>query len=186
MVILLCAALLLQERIPEPTAEAQKAALKEIKDLFKDEYAKKAPTDQVDLARKLIKTSADSTVDMNTKYVCLTEARDLAVSASETAVAMEAVTLLGKSFMIAVPAAKMGVLAKLAKDTKDAEKIRGLSRGYYELAKDGIVAEDYETSTSAAAKAETLARAIKDASLSERVAELKRDLASLKNEQQKA
>jgi hypothetical protein len=186
---LIAAVLFLQDstaqRIPEPDADAQKQAAKAIKDLFKEEYSRKAPPDQVELARKLIKTSSDSSVDMNTKYVCLAEARDLAVAASETAVAMEAVTLLGKSFMIAVPAAKMNVLGKMAAASKEVEKLRALGHGYFELAREGITTEDYETAGSAAAKSETLARAIKDSFLAEQVAELKKDLGVLKSEQQK-
>lgn len=190
MLLTLCLALFLQEttpqqRIPEPDLDTQKATLKQIKDLFKEEYAKKTASDQVDLARKLIKTSGDSSVDMNTKYVCLAEARDLAVAASDAPVAMEAITLLGKSFMISVPAAKMAVLGKMSAAAKEVERLRALSRGYYELAREGIATEDYDTSASAAAKAETLARAIKDASVAEQAAELKKDLAVLKSEQQK-
>src|SRR5579862_1458771 len=183
------AAVLLQDtgtqRIPEPDADAQKQAAKAIKELFKEEYARKSPADQVDLARKLIKTGSDSSVDMNTKYTCLAEARDLAVAALETSVAMEAVTLLGKSFMIAVPAAKMAVLGKMAAATKDVEKLRGLGRGYYDLARESITTEDYDAAGSAAAKSDTLARAIKDTFLAEQVAELKKDLGVLKAEQQK-
>ncbi|HLY73083.1 MAG TPA: hypothetical protein VKU80_03105 [Planctomycetota bacterium] len=185
----LVAAVLLQEgtaqRIPEPDAEAQKQAAKAIKDLFKEEFARKSPPDQVELARKLIKTSADSSVDMSTKYVCLTEARDLAIAASEASVAMEAVSLLGKSFLIAVPAAKMNVLGKMAAATKEVERLRALGRGYYELARETITTEDYDTAGAAATKSETLARAIKDTFLGEQVAELKRDLGILKSEQQK-
>ena len=172
-------------RIPEPDAEAQKTALKGLKDVFKDEYAKKSPADQLNLARKLIQTCVEAGVDSATRYVCLAEARDLAVAAGDTPVAMEAVTLLGKSFMIAVPAARMAVLGKLAAAAKDPEKVRALAKGYTDLAKDGIAGEDYETATSAAAKAETLARAVKDASIAERVADLKKDIGSLKAEFQK-
>jgi hypothetical protein len=60
--------------------------------------------------------------------------------------------------------------------------VRALAKGYYELAKDGIVAEDYETAASAATKADTLARAAKDAPLADRAAELKKDIATLKTE----
>src|SRR5258708_21999371 len=157
---ILCAVLLLEDvpaqRIPEPDSDAQKAALKQIKDLFKDEYARKTASDQVDLARKLIKTGTDSTVDMNTKYVCLTEARDLAVAASDATVSMEAVTLVGKSFMIAVPAAKMAVLGKLATGARDPEKVRTLARAYYDLARDSVTSEDYDTAAAPVGKADTL------------------------------
>lgn len=179
----LFAALLVQDaRTPEPDADAQKAAVKQLKETFKDEYAKKAAAEQVDLARKLIKTSAETGVDANTRYACLTEARDLAVSAGDSAVAMEAVALIGKSFTIAIPAAKMAALAKLEKTAKDPEKARALAKGYYDLVKEGVTCEEYETSSVAAGKAETLARAVKDANLAERVVELKKDLATLKAE----
>jgi len=173
------------QRIPEPDAEAQKQAVKALKDLFKDEYTRKTASDQVDLARKLIATSADPSMDMATKFACLTEARDLAVAASDPALAMEALTLLGKSYLLAVPAAKLAVLNKLSTGAKDAEKIRVLAKAYQDLAKDSVASEDYDAASAAAAKGEMLARAIKDASLVERAADLKKDLSALKSEYQK-
>jgi len=190
MIRLVCfVVLLLQEqsvpRIPEPDAEAQKQTLKTLKELFKEEYSKKTAADQTDLARKLVKTSADPSLDSNTRYVCLTEARDLAMAAGEAPVALEAVSLLGKSFMIQVPAAKMAVLAKMSGAARETEKIRALGRAYYDLAREAVVSEDYDSASAAASKADVLGRAIKDASLVEQVGELKKDLVVLKSELQK-
>src|SRR6185295_330166 len=132
MLITLLAALLLQDapvqRIPEPDADAQKQALNALKDLFKDEYAKKSPADQAELVRKLIRTSADPGLDSASRHGCLSEARDMAVTAAETELALEAITLLGKSFTIAVPAAKLAALGKLATGIREPEKIRTLAK----------------------------------------------------------
>lgn len=189
LLLALWAVILLQDpgtqRIPEPDAEAQKQAVKALKDLFKEEYTRKTAAEQLDLARKLLATSADASIDMSTKYACLTEARDLAVAAADAGLALEALTLLGKSYLIAVPAAKLAVLNKLTAGAKDPEKIRALGKAYHDLARDSVASEDYETATAAAAKSDTLARALKDAALSERIAELKKDLATLKSEYQK-
>lgn len=187
--LVLLASLILQDatsqRIPEPEAEAQKQALKSVRDLFKDEYAKKTPSDQLDLARKLIAASADASIDMPTKYVLLAEARDLAVLASDPGLALEAVTGLGKAYMIAVPAAKLSILNKMSMGAKDPEKIRAIGKAYFDLARESVSLEDYETASTAAGKSEALSRAVKDISISERVIELKKELAGLKSEFQK-
>jgi len=60
-VLLLCVPL--QDRpplAPEPDAAAQKDALKKIRDLFKDDFAKKAPADQQALARRLLQNGLES------------------------------------------------------------------------------------------------------------------------------
>ncbi|MBV8878425.1 MAG: hypothetical protein JO332_00540, partial [Planctomycetaceae bacterium] len=189
MLLVLCAAFLLQgtegQRILEPEADAQKQAVKALKELFRDEYGRKSSAEQVDLAKKLLATSADPSIDMTTKYVCLAEARDLAVAAGDAALAMDAVGRMGKSYLVAVPAAKLAILNKLSTGVKDAEKVRGLSRAYYDLARDCVPFEDYDSAAAAATKAESLARAIKDPSMSDRVGELKKDLSTLKSEYQK-
>ena len=48
---------------PEPDAAAQKDVLRKIKDLFKDEYAKKLPADQQALARKLLQSGMETADD---------------------------------------------------------------------------------------------------------------------------
>src|SRR6185436_4056800 len=113
--------------------------------------------DQAELVRKLIRTSADPGLDSASRHGCLSEARDMAVTAAETELALEAITLLGKSFTIAVPAAKLAALGKLATGIREPEKIRTLAKGYFEVAKEGVISEDYETAGAAATKAETLA-----------------------------
>lgn len=172
------------QRIPEPDAESQKVSSKAVKDLFKAEYARKTPADQLDLARKLLTTSADASLDMTTKYVCLTEARDLAAGAGDATLALDAVSQIGKYYMVGVPAMKLAVLNRMAPLARDADRQRALGRAYYDLARESVQAEDYDTASAAASKAEPLLRG-KEAGLTERVAELRKDLSTLKNEHQK-
>jgi hypothetical protein len=75
---------------PEPEAAAQKETLKKVKELFKDEYAKKSPADQLALARKMIQGGVESGDDLVTKFVLLKEARDLAVAAADPEIAFRA------------------------------------------------------------------------------------------------
>jgi hypothetical protein len=167
---------------PEPDAAAQKDTLKQVKDLFKDDYAKKAPADQAALARKLLEKGVEAGDDPASKFVLLKEARDVAAAAGDAETALRAAHEMGRAFAVDGPALKLLVIVKMSSSTRDAEVARTLAKACIPLVADAVRGDGYETATSALAKAETLARAAQDAPLSARVADLKREVASLKDE----
>ncbi|HLX64277.1 MAG TPA: hypothetical protein VKX17_23595 [Planctomycetota bacterium] len=70
-------------KAPIPTPDQQRASERIIRDLFKDEFAKTAPKDKLELARTL-STSADETKDDNSaRYVLWLKAMDLAAQAGD-------------------------------------------------------------------------------------------------------
>src|SRR5258706_13020549 len=85
---------------PEPDAAAQKDTLKKIRDLFKDEYAKKAPADQQALARKLLQSGMETADDPVTKFVLLKEAREVAVAAGDADTGLKCADETSKGFAI--------------------------------------------------------------------------------------
>jgi hypothetical protein len=173
----------LQDKLPpEPDANAQKETLKQIKDLFKDEYAKKSPADQAALAQKLLQKGIETNDDLPSKFVMLKEARELASGAGDAETAMKAVAETARAFAVDGPALKMAVVTKMASTTRDPEAARTLAKSCIALVTDAVRADAYETATAAVAKAEGLARAAQDATLSARLAELKKDVGSLKDE----
>lgn len=74
---------LLQDPPPEPDANAQKETLKQIKDLFKEEYAKRGAAEQAALGQKLLQKGIETNDDAASKFVLLKEARDVASGAGE-------------------------------------------------------------------------------------------------------
>src|SRR5258706_12581886 len=80
---------------PEPDANAQKETLKQIRDLFKEDYAKKTPADQAALAQKLLQKGAEAGDDPTSKYVLIKEARDVAMNAGDADTALRSAAELG-------------------------------------------------------------------------------------------
>src|SRR5262245_25179503 len=83
-----------------PDATAQKEAEKVVREVFKEDYAKKTPADRQALARKLQMQGIETKDNPSFAFVLLREARDMAVQVGDSATAMEAVTELARRFEI--------------------------------------------------------------------------------------
>ncbi|MBI3854335.1 MAG: hypothetical protein HY293_01445 [Planctomycetes bacterium] len=179
---LLCALLLQAQAAlpPEPDAAAQKETLKKVKDLFKEEYAKKLPAEQLAFARKLLQSGIETADDAVSKFVLLKEAREIAVSGGDAEIAIRAADETAKAFAVDGPALKLAVFGKLA--IKDPDGARAAARACLALVTDAVGAENFETASAAAQKAEAFAKLAQDAALSARAAEMKAEAASLKAE----
>ncbi|HEV3028145.1 MAG TPA: hypothetical protein VG457_11265, partial [Planctomycetota bacterium] len=79
------------QRAAAPDAVKQRDAEKLVKDLFKDQYAKKAPADRLALAQALLDQAAKSADDPAILWVLFREAQDAAVQACDLQVAFRAI-----------------------------------------------------------------------------------------------
>src|SRR4029453_859769 len=172
-----------QDRSPEPDATVQKEKVKVVRDLFKDEYAKKSPADQSALAKQLISRGIETASDSGAQYVMLREARDLAAAAGDVETAMRATDQLAKLFAISPVAFKLAALAKVP--PKDPDAARAAARAYLGLVSDAIRADDYDSAVAAAGKGEALEKAVQDPVLPPKFQELQKELAGLKSDYQK-
>jgi hypothetical protein len=171
---------------PEPPPEQQKEAFRILKDLFKDDYAKRSPADVREFSRKLLDRGLETRDDALSRFVMLREARDLAVQAGDAETAHRACVGLETSFAVDGPAMKLAALGKAAPGAKDADAVRALVRAYLATAEEAVRADALEAASAAATRAEAAARAAQDPPLAARAAETKREMASLKDEWQKA
>jgi len=167
---------------PEPDANAQKDTLKSIKDLFKDDYAKKGAADQSAFAQKLLQKGVETNDDATSKFVLLKEARDVAAAAGDSDTAFRAAHEMGKAFAVDAPALKLAVVTKMAATTREPEAARSLAKNCIALIAEAIRAESFESAVSLQAKAEGLARLSQDATLAVRLQDLKKEVASLRDE----
>jgi hypothetical protein len=174
-----------QDRAPEPDAAAQKEKLKIVRDLFKDEYARKSPQDQIALAKQLLGRAGETKEDAVVQYVLLKEARELAAAAGDVETALKAVDDTGKSFAVAVLPLKLATLAKAAVPGKDVEVLRSAARAYLALVPEAIRTDDYDSAAAAIAKGEQAAKAAQDPTLPGKAQEYAKELAGLKSEYQK-
>ena len=178
---LFLAFLLFQAGLPaEPDAAVQKETLKKVRDLFKDEYARKSPSDQMALGRKLLQNGIDTSGDEAAKFVLLKEAREVSLAAGDVETSLRAIDETSQSFAVDGAALKLAVLGKVA--VKEPDAARAAAKGYLSLFVDAVRAENFEVAGTAAARAETMAKAAQDLMLTARAAEMKAEAASIKSE----
>src|SRR5438445_11727192 len=109
---LLAAAPLLRadDRKAPPDDAALAKAEKTIKDLFKEDFAKRKPADLQEVAGKLIKQAAETTDDPAGVFVLLRLAQETAAKAGDAGQALQAIDAQAKQFAVNAPALKAKAL----------------------------------------------------------------------------
>lgn len=110
--------------IPSPSAAEQAEAEKLIKDVFKEEYAKRAPADRLALARKMLAQASETRDDPKARFVLLREARELALQAGDVSTALQAVDELSRTFKVDSGGMRMSILALAVKNAKTPEELK--------------------------------------------------------------
>lgn len=152
------------EKLPLPNAESLKEAEKLVRDVFKDDYAKKAPADRRALAQKLLKQAAESRDDATARYVLLREAQDLASQAGDLETAVQAIDELSRTYAVSGPDLKQGALSAIEKSARSPEECRRVSSAYAKLAEDALTAGLFETAEKACESSASWAKKGKDVS----------------------
>jgi len=146
---------------PEPSPAAQKEAEKEIRELFKAQYAKRSPADQQALARKLLESGLETKDNPAGRYVLFREARDVAVQAGDVATALTSVDELAGAFVVDRLSLRSSVVSKVTVP-RAPEAARALAEAGLAVLQEAVDADKYELAASAVAKAESAARAAQD------------------------
>lgn len=180
--ILLVALLALSQdkKLPQPEASAQKDAETSIRDLFKDDYARKDPADKATFARKLLKQASDSKDDPVSRFVLLREARDLALQANDLTTALDAVALLSKDYAVDATAMRGSLLGNAEKTAKTPQDLKAISQAWLKAADEAASADDFAGAEKAASSASQVARKAKDIPLVGRCEAKLKELADLK------
>ncbi len=85
---------------PIPPAPAVASAEKEIRNVYKAEYAKKKAPEQIELARKLLKAGEATKNDPASRYTMYREARTIATRAGDVALALDAAMITCREFEV--------------------------------------------------------------------------------------
>jgi hypothetical protein len=149
-------------RLPVPAAPALAEAEKQIRSLFKDDYAKRAPADRVALARRLLQAGEETKDDDALRYVALREARDLAAAAGDLDTAMAAIGRLGKGFDVDVPEQEAAAFAAAARTVDPDEGEAVFAKGMT-LADRLAQSDEYEAALKLMTPLEDLARRMRNA-----------------------
>jgi len=150
-------------RVPE--AARQKEAEKLIRDLFKDQYAKKAPADRKVLAQQLLEQAVKTNDDAAALWVLTRDAQDAAAQIGDVRLALEAVEIAARSFDVDALAMKGVAIAAAAKAAKTPEEFAALVEASTALIDDLIRADQYDAADKTATAAVQHARRTNEAAL---------------------
>jgi hypothetical protein len=139
----------LQTRAPIPDAGAQKEAEKLIHDLFKEDYAKKAPTDRFSLAEKMLKQARETKNELSACFVLYRESQDLFAQSGEVVRAFDAIDEMYSVFAIDPLGLKAAALATAAKASKSPEDASRIAAAQLRLAADAVAADQFDAAEKA-------------------------------------
>jgi len=172
-----------RQPVPEPAAQAQLE--KTVRDLFKDEYARKSAQDVAALAKKLLQQGLQTSDDPVARYVLLREARDLAAQAGDIVTAMAAIDELGKAFVLDPIDMTSSALTTAVKASKTPEALEAITNGYLSLVEKMIAVDRYDDAGTTLGKAENPAKAAQNVPLVMRIQAQKKDVVELQKEYQR-
>lgn len=158
-------------KVPPPAAEDQKRLAKGVRELYKADYAKPAPADQRALVEKLMEEAEATDVLTPSKYVLLTEARDLSAKLGDVAATLGAVDEMGRHYAMDVPAATEDALEAIGRAAKTPDVSRQVAEAWLGLADEAAAAGDYVAALKFVPRADGAARSAKNAGLLARVKE---------------
>jgi hypothetical protein len=151
-------------RTPVPDAASQEKAEKLIKELFQDEYAKKAPRDKLTLADKLLEQANETKDDLAARFVLMREARDLAVEAGDPIEALKVVDSMAKEYAVNAVTMKTTVLQAVKKWTSPARN-KILVDAVVPIVDDALAADDFDSADKLLKIGEAAARKTRNVAL---------------------
>ncbi len=171
-----------QDRQPVPDAASLKGAEKQVRDLFKDDYARKAPSDVQSLGRKLLTQAGDATIEAPARYVMLRDAKEFAEKTGDVETAIKAIDDLAAAFDVDAIALKAAALGKAAPLVRTPDAALPVAKAYAKLMEDCVAGAAFEAGAGLSSKAEPVARLAADAGTLDRIQMLARDLAYMQKE----
>lgn len=153
------------KRSPVPDAGKIKEAEKVVKDLFRDQYAKKSPADRKALARTLLDQAAASQDDLAGLWVLYRESQDLAAGVCDVRTAIEAAEAAARMFDVDGMTIKNATLAAAGKIAKSPEESGAVAHALLALTDDLIAADQYDAADRATTAAIQHARKSQNSSL---------------------
>jgi len=166
-------------RAPQPEAAKVKEAEKSVKEIFKAEYARKTAADRATLAKLLLQSAAGQPSPAE-RWVCLTQAQELASQAGEWDVAWDAVVQTAIHFECDGLSMKVALLAQAAKTVKTPEDAGKLTERYIRVADEAIKSDSLDVAEKAAASAQQLSKKAATAPLTAQAAAKSKEVADIK------
>jgi len=153
------------KRHPVPDAAKQKEAERLVRDLFKEQYAKKSPADRKALSRTLLEHAKQSTDDPAALWVLYREAMDMSIQGCDAASLTESIDGAARFFDVDAMPIRSSSLAAAGKNAKTPEEFGALAVGLQVLIDDFIRADQYDAAEKAAATSLQFAKIAKNVDL---------------------
>lgn len=133
-----------RKKLPVPELGKQMEVEKTIKEIYRDEYAKKKPADQAALALKLLQEGQENMDNPATKFVLLREARDLAAGAGDVEIALHSIDALDAVFAIDPLDMQVAALDRAARSSGNGAVMRNIADTTMSLVEERVAADEYE------------------------------------------
>ncbi len=169
-------------KLPEPAPEEAKQTQKEIRDLFKNEYAQTSKAARQSLAARFLQFGRSGSERPVNRYAVLKEAIELALLAEDAEIALGAAEEVIKTFEVDGIALKADVLSRAKHSTAAPDAARMVAKGYADLLQEALDADAYDAAMKAVPKAQSAARAAKDPAILEKVEALSKEISELRGE----
>ncbi|HEY5311220.1 MAG TPA: protein kinase, partial [Pirellulales bacterium] len=170
-------------KLPIPDEDAQREALKLLKDAYKDDYAQaRRPEAKSAVTEKLLKESQTSKDAPAVVYIMLREARDLAVEAANPALAERVIGILAVRYGGELAEQLAAALNEMAGKPHPVEANRAIAEAALSHVDDAKAAADFETAKQFADVALVAARKAKDSGLAKRSIEVTKGIATAKQQ----
>lgn len=149
-------------RSPVPEAAAVKDIEKLVRDVYKDEYARRGAADRLALARRLLREAIATKDDAGSRYVLLKEARALALEGADSETALKAVEETSKLYRVDGLGLKQQTLTALATTAKTPAELKTLASALLQLADEALEQNNLDAAEQAAAAAAPAAQRAKE------------------------
>jgi hypothetical protein len=166
------------DRVPVPSAQALTDADKLVKDVYKEDYAKRGPEERKALAMKLLDEGRNNKSDAASEYVLLREARDAAIQVADVSTAMESIEEMAKAFVVDPVELELAALTGLKATAHNLDSESAAAEACLKLIDEAVTADNFEVAGKAADLAIQFGTATKDMSLITLVQSRKTDIKS--------
>lgn len=174
-------------RLPPPEAAAVEAAVKKVREVFKEQYAgAQTPAEKSGLGEALFRQAVETRDDPVVRYVLLREAEAVAVAAGNGSLLRQTIDALAKDFEMEAGEELARALASAVDMVLPAAVRHGLAQTALEAGRQALRAEDFERARRLAKTAQILAGKARDTATARRAGDLAATIPWLKQEFEKA
>lgn len=164
--------------VPEPAL--QREAEKLMRELFKVDYAKKAPADRRNLARSLLEQAGKSVPGSTDRWVLFREAQEMATQGADAELVAQIVDIASRDFEIDAVILKTAAMAAVNRIAKSPAEFALLADQYLLLAEESLAVDEFGPAETAASAAVAAARRTNDGPVTNRALQFSKEFAELK------